>query len=400
MKRIMILLHVLIFQGIIFAQQQVDYLLKAKAYIESGKPNDAIAPLSDGITKFQDFRLFIERAEAYMAVGDYTDAVRDYQLANKLNAASGDYGLARIYSLKGDVINSLYHLDQNLMSGFKKSEKEIFLDPAFSVIENTPEWRQFWRNDRYDIFEKKISEIEYYISIGNKEEANSALLELTSNYPDNNYSLYAKALVSFSMEKYSETISILVQLMSTDKKNENYQRLLAKAQTASGNFSGASVTYTELINSGIADAGLFLQRAGCYRKTGESDLALKDIEKFLDLYPLDKNAISLAGKIEVESGDNLKALDYFSRNLKFHPGDPDCYIDRANSYFISRTWDYAISDYSMALDLQPDNSEVWLNKGISLLNSGISDDACHDFIIALRLGNKKASGYISKNCIK
>jgi lipoprotein NlpI len=50
-----------------------------------------------------------------------------------------------------------------------------------------------------------------------------------------------------------------------------------------------------------------------------------------------------------------------------------------NSYFISRSWDLAINDYSMSLDLKPANSDVWLNKGIALLNSGKVDDACHDF---------------------
>jgi tetratricopeptide (TPR) repeat protein len=335
-----------------------------------------------------------------MANGDYPDALKDYQSANKLSTASGEYGLARIYAIKGDVANSLSHLDQNLGSGFKKSEKEILLDPAFGVIENTPEWRQFWKKERYDIFERKISEIEYYISAGKKEDANSALSELTGSYPENNATLYAKALVSFSMEKYSETFNILSRLMVADKKNELYIRLLAKAQTASGNLTGASDSYSELIDMGIADARLFFLRAECYRKTGEIERARKDIGKFLDLYPQDKTAISFAGKIEAESGDNLKALDFFSRNLKLHPNSSECYIDRANSYFVSKTWDYAASDYSMALDLQPDNAEVWLNKGISLLNSGKTDYACHDFRIALHLGNKKATGYISRNCIK
>ena len=122
----------------------------------------------------------------------------------------------------------------------------------------------------------------------------------------------------------------------------NICRLLARSQTASGNPAGASDTYSQLFNSGVADAELLLLRAECYRKTGESDKALKDVEKYLDLYPENKTALSLAGKVQASSGDNIKALDYFSRNLKLHPNDPECYIDRANSYFVSRSWDWAI----------------------------------------------------------
>ena len=54
----------------------------------------------------------------------------------------------------------------------------------------------------------------------------------------------------------------------------------------------------------------------------------------------------------------------------------------------------------MSLDLQPDNSDAWLNKGIALLNSGKEDDACYDFRKSFSLGNKKATEYLSSNCIK
>jgi tetratricopeptide (TPR) repeat protein len=400
MKRVLVLFNSLIFTVVVFAQQPVDYLLKSKALTDNGKARDAIVLLSEALSKLQDNRFYLQRADAYMAVGDYSNAITDLQSANRISAAAGEYGLSRIYALKGDVKTSLYHLDLNLSSSFKKSEKEIMLDPAFSVIENTPDWRQFWKKERYDIFEKKIPEIEYYISTGNREEANSILSELINGYPENNSTLYAKALVDFSTQKYAEAITILTKLTSSDRKNETWLRLMAKTQVASGNQAGASLTYSLLIDLGVADAKLLLNRAECYRKTGEYDKAIKDLSGFLELYPDNKEALSLTGKTEAESGDNLKALDYFSKNLKLHPNDPDCYVDRANSYFISKTWDYAISDYSMALDIQPADPEVWLNKGIALLNAGKADDACHDFRKALSLGNKKATSYISRNCLK
>jgi Flp pilus assembly protein TadD len=53
----------------------------------------------------------------------------------------------------------------------------------------------------------------------------------------------------------------------------------------------------------------------------------------------------------------------------------------------------------MSLDLDPVNSEVWLNKGISLLNSGNVADACHDFRRAYLLGNQRVAPYINRNCL-
>ena len=96
--------------------------------------------------------------------GNYSEAINDYNEANRLIPFSGEYGLARIYALKGDAKTSLYHLEQNLSSSFRKSEKDIMLDPAFGSIENTPEWRQFWKKEWYTEIEKGISEIEYYLA--------------------------------------------------------------------------------------------------------------------------------------------------------------------------------------------------------------------------------------------
>ena len=302
--------------------------------------------------------------------------------------------------MKGDAATSLYHLELNFNSTDKRSEKEILLDPAFGTIENRQEWRQFWKKEWYSITEKSISEIEYYMSAGKIDESKEVLSELKKSYESDTGILYAEALINLASGKYSGSNENNFRPDSQNPGNEKYLRILAKAQTGASDPAGASTTYTQLLANGAADAGLLLLRADCYRKTGETDKALSDLKRYLDIYPQNIAALSLAGKVEAKSGDNLKALEYFSKNLKLHPNDPECYIDRANSYFVSRSWDMAINDYSMSLDLKPGNSDVWLNKGIALLNSGKVDDACHDFRRSFRLGNKRVTDYISRNCIK
>jgi tetratricopeptide (TPR) repeat protein len=400
MKKIIILGWILIFTGTLSGQQTTDYILKARAQNQSGRPDLAIIILDGAIAAVNESRLYTERAEAKLNSGDYSGAISDYNEANKITPFSGEYGLSRIYALKGDAATALYHLEINLNSSFRKGEKVIMLDPAFGIIENKSEWRQFWKKEWYSVTEKSISEIEYYLSVGNTSESKAILSELKKNYQNNDDIIYAEVLINLSSGKYPEVIRAVSGLLALNPENEKYLRILADAQTSSSNPAGASVTYTHLLASGVADAELLIRRADCYRKTGEADKALNDIEKYLEIYPENKAAISLAGKVEAASGDNLKAIEYFSKNLTLHPNDPDCYIDRANSYFVSKSWDWAIKDYSMSLDLKPANSDIWLNKGIALINSGRVEDACHDFRKSFSLGNKRASEYISRNCIR
>ncbi|MGQ9619941.1 MAG: tetratricopeptide repeat protein [Bacteroidales bacterium] len=381
-------------------QQPIDYLLKARALIESGKNNEAIHLLSDAISKGDDSRYFVFRGDAYTAAGRYEDAVKDYNYANMVEPSSGDYGLARIYAFSGNASKSLGYLESCLKSKYKRSEKEIMLDPAFTRIENSPLWRQFWKTDRYSIPETKIQEIEFYISAGKKNDAREIASKLIKEYPSGNESVYAKALVDFSFQHYQEVISAMSKLLVSEKNNTDYLILLAKSQLASGNAAGAAYTYTKIVDAGTLNPELFLRRAECFIKTGEYNRAAKDIDRYLDLYPDSKEALRMAGKTAVEAGDNLKAISFFTRNIELDPGDPVCFINRADSYFTGKSWELAVNDYSMALDIKPDIPEAWLNKGIALINLGNTDDACFNFRKALSLGNKKASPLISRYCIR
>ena len=136
------------------------------------------------LTDINEYRLYTERAEVYIYTGDYSKAISDFNEANKIAPLFAEYGLSRIYALKGDAKTALYHLEMNLNSPFKRSEKEILLDPAFATVENSPEWRQFWKKEWYSAMEKGISEIEYYVSTGKIEESRIILSELNTKLSD------------------------------------------------------------------------------------------------------------------------------------------------------------------------------------------------------------------------
>jgi tetratricopeptide (TPR) repeat protein len=399
-RRILTVLSALLLSGVTYGQTSYDILLRSKALTNTGKPEKVIYLLSSAPGIHSDSRLLAARAEAKLLEGDYTGAAADFNTANKLLPGSGEYGLSRLYAMKGDVATSLYHLEISMRSAFNRSEKEILLDPAFGRIENTPGWRQFWKKEWYSVRERKVSEIEYYVRSGKIIEAMAIMPELERDYPDNDDVVYAGALINAGSGKYGEAVKSLSGILAKEPDNTRYLKALASVQNSMANFAGASDSYTKLIGMETVDPELFMLRAECFRKTGEREKAMADITRYLTYYPESKAALSLAGKTESSSGNNLKALEYFSENLRFHPNDPECYLDRGNSYFISKSWQWAINDFSMSLDLDPGNSEAWLSKGIALLNSGKNEDACHDFRQAFALGNKKAVEYISRYCIK
>ncbi|HEX2919855.1 MAG TPA: hypothetical protein VHO50_01690, partial [Bacteroidales bacterium] len=194
-KILLLLVLILLNQPRIEAQVVSENLMRAEAMILSGNPEAAIVLLNKAVLSTKDYRFFLLRAEAFIAKGDLSGAISDFNDSNSLDSLSGEYGLARVYALKGDAQTSLYHLEKNLNSDKKRSEKEIMLDASFKRIENNPDWRAFWKKNRYTESEGKVSEIEFYTSSGKIEEATILLNEIKSDYPVSDEALYSEALV-------------------------------------------------------------------------------------------------------------------------------------------------------------------------------------------------------------
>lgn len=392
----------MIFAGIniLNCQPAPDYLLKAKAFFETGRAGEALEILSDEINKGADGEALLLRAEIYLSEGNTVMAEKDFLSSAASLPGRSNYGLARVYSVKGEAAKSVKYLETSLRYDNRLREKEIMLEKSFKGIENTPEWRQFWKNYSFPEEDVRLSEVEYYISSGNKTEAQRIAGEMAERSPGTARSLYAKALVDYSLQKYQDVLSSMPALLKQDSRNPEYLDLQARAQMSAGNPAGASLTYTRIIESGYPDASPYLRRAECYIKTGEYQRAMSDINKYLDFYQNSKEAIRMAGKVSVALGDNLKAISFFTRNIELNPGDASCYIDRAGAYFSARSWKLASDDYGMSLDLDPRNADAWLNMGIALINMGRNEDACYYLNRALITGNKQASSWINRYCIK
>ena len=206
---------IIFFSTASYCQNTSDFLMKAKALSAAGNPEMAISLLDNAISSENDFRYFLQRAQVYENTGDYSAAIRDYNEANKLNPFSGEFGLARIYALKGDAGTSLYHLGICLNSSWKKSEKEIMLDPAFGTLENSSEWRKFWQKEYYSEIERYVYEMEYYTSTGNIEDARSLLSEMKTKHPDADELVYSEALLYAALGKHSDAARTMTKLTET-----------------------------------------------------------------------------------------------------------------------------------------------------------------------------------------
>jgi Flp pilus assembly protein TadD len=135
-------------------------------------------------------------------------------------------------------------------------------------------------------------------------------------------------------------------------------------------------------------------------RSGDREAAKKEMQRYLSIDPDNSEALGLIGKTYAEEGAIYEALPYLNDNVEKHPGEASAFRLRGDAWLAARTWDRAAEDYTMSLDLDPENGNVNLNLGIALINSGKSDDACYYLRKARSLGVKEATEYLARYCIR
>ena len=400
MKKSIILLVIFIAAQTINGQSRYDAMLSSIALSARGDNEEAVSMLTREIVQGATAGLYILRGDIYFKEGRTKEATSDFMAAENLSQGSGLYGLAECAAVKSDAKAATAYLESHLKSDFKKSEPEILLDNAFERVASSPEWKALWKKEWYKGYERMQWEITHFISIGRIDLADDVYVSLAADYPGMPVTEYCDALLEIARGQYRAAIDHLSPLTETQGASAAYLTAMASAQAGNGNYYASATIYSKLIGAEYPDPKLYLHRAEMLFKAGDSKGSIADLKKYLGYFPDDFEALSLVGKAYANEGSIYDALPYLNLNIEKHPGEAQSFSLRGDAWFASHSWDKAAEDYTMSLDLDPNSAAVNLNLGIALINCGKAQDACHYLKKARDLGEKGATTYLSKYCIR
>ncbi|MEE4116946.1 MAG: tetratricopeptide repeat protein [Marinilabiliaceae bacterium] len=401
MRKILIIISICLNSAFFLNAQETDsYILKATALIDAGKTDMAIDECLRGLAVKDDYRLLQILGEAWMEKGNNTKAEEAFSRASGLREGAGSFGLAKLYALSGQVKKAIDQLRFHLKSDFKLPGKELLLEPAFKGLSNTGEWKELWSAGWYTRLEEGKAEASYLISNKRIDELAALLDYLKPMYEGSSDLFYINALYLNASGKKKEASHLFKKAVDLDKSDPIKWKALVNAWLDEGLYFEAAVLSAEALKLHPGERSFILTGASALRKAGDRPAALKEVQKYLELVPEDEEGLIIAGDIEYEMKAYTDALKYYSRSIGLFPGNPDNYIRRANTYSVTSTWEFAVSDYAMALDLKPDDANAWYGKGVALLKMGDRDSACRSLRMAHKYGNSKAASLINLNCIR
>lgn len=400
MKKGAVVLIILLASQMVAGQGRYEEMLRAVVLSDGGKNDEAAMVLTGLINTASDPALLLLRGDVYLRSGKVTEAKKDYMAAESINQGSGLYGLARCAAAGGDARAAVAYLEAHLRSQYKKSEPEIMLDNSFGSVQSSAEWKSLWKKEWYKGYERKSWEIDHYLKIGNTDLAEEVWRALSAEYSDMPVTDYCNARIMTARGIYRDAAALLEPLAASPGAPVSYLTALAEARAGEGSYYAAAMIYGKLIDAEHPDPQLFLKRAAMLVKAGDRDAAKEDLGTYLNFDPENTEALGLIGKTYAEEGAIYEALPYLNMNIEKHPGEAKAFSIRGDAWLAARTWDKAAEDYTMSLDLDPENASVNLNLGIALINSGKSEDACHYLRKAKAQGNREATKYLSKYCVK
>jgi tetratricopeptide (TPR) repeat protein len=344
------------------------------------------------------YRVLMKRGEAWYNLGQFDLAIRDFIEVNAILPEAADFWLSKCYAAIGNVRSAVSSLERHLRSDFRLPEEEIKKDPAFDALQLSDEWFLLWQGDWYNAEEKVIQEASYHLERGSTGDALNEIESALAKGIEGSGILAFRGRIYLEEHNFGPAISDFTVALEREDNNDQYYFYRGVANIGVGRFKEAVGDFTRVLREEPDRFEAYLLRAKAYAGMKSYDLALEDANTYLEYFDSDQDAIFLCGGIYFQQGDYLSALECYNKNMKSDPYNAAYFKARGMTYAMTRTFQYAVNDLSMSLDLDPSDGETWLYLGIAELGSGNGTAACSDFEQARRLGEARALEYIVEKC--
>jgi len=336
------------------------YFAQGNAFYEIGDYERAIAGFTGAIKLApEDTEAYQSRGTTYYHLAEYDQAVADYTTAIQLvpdNAAAYN-NRGKVYTDQGDIEQAVADFGHALQ-----------LRPDYAEAYNNRGILYFNLGD----YEQAI--IDYDKAIELQHDPLS--------WPYNNRANAYRKLGNFEQALADYTTAIELQ--------PDFAQAYAgrgHAHTDLGNFEQAVTDCTKAIELQPNFAGFYNNRGFSYYYQGDFTQAIADFDQAIQLQPDNAGAYLNRGVALFDQGDTEAAIADYKKAIELEH-DPLCtpYNNLGNAYRQLGDFEQAIVCFTTAIDLQPDFSPAYYNRGLAYVQSGDTTAAIPDLETALALG--------------
>ena len=367
---------------------QRDYF-RAQNFVLHGETDSALAIWKTHV----DVKEFAEcLVDYFIDIEDYSQALDICRRMETTNQSEAQFRMARIYAGMGFAEESVEFLGKHLAGKDAKSYSQIVRCKEFENINRTQEWRDFWETPRYSKNDEIFADAEYNISCGNYDYAIEILDGTNTKTWKRNY-LYAKAY--YYMGNYVQATKYLETINS---KEAEVVALRFDIENASENYSAAYETGKSLLANDRYNAENLLAFAEVCMNQKKYLEARRYTGRYLQCFPDNEKALFMDSRLALSSENKNDALVEISQLIDQNSSKAEYFMMRGEIYYGYEMWDLAAYDFSMALDITPDNARLNYLMGMCRYYQASYEKACFYWRRAATAKSREAADMYYRYC--
>ncbi|HXY54930.1 MAG TPA: tetratricopeptide repeat protein [Nitrospirota bacterium] len=158
--------------------------------------------------------------------------------------------------------------------------------------------------------------------------------------------------------------------------------------------------WSSVIEHGTVDVPFaYVNRGSAYAKQGRHDLAMKDYDRAIALYPSDAEAYNSRGMLYEKLGQLDRAREDYDKAIAHDPSNASAYSNRGIIYGEMGRYDLALDDLTMAISLRPGHADDHIRRGRALRELGQYARALDDYTYAITLDPAKAEAFNGRSIV-
>lgn len=187
------------------------------------------------------------------------------------------------------------------------------------------------------------------------------------------YTIFGSLIVFKAPNEIDKRIRKLEELVSQVEESADEAKYQAEIIDAVANsYNGKMTNYDKLrrisavIERYPTKADAYFQRAFIYDDMKKYDDAIRDYKMGHKYEGVgDASYYSDMGVAYNKKGELSKAISFYSKAIKLTPDDPDIYANRGSCYDDQGKYDLAFADYNTAIEIDEDCKQAYINRSIT-----------------------------------
>ena len=379
------------------AQQKELRELKPFVSIENGLFAEAVDSLTQLLSFDKNSNYITARIHAFIQLNELDKAMNDCQLLERYDKGNAALYKTNIYLQRNEIEKAEKAILENLKSIGKISLFQLLTNTDYRKIQDSDFIDSILKTNIYSSTEKQIYKVEKYLNTGYYNEAfflANEIITRNSNIADAFYLLSKINLYNSELKSSKMNIDKAIFLNSSDF-NYYLQRIAVNKKISE--YSEVLSDVNKILRLNPHKPEFYFLKAEALLNNSEFDNAINQADFYLELYPQNAEALYVKASSCFHKGEYLDALKYINESLENTKSIKQFEL-RGDIYMKTATFHFAEMDYSMALDLDSRQGDLWAKKGLARYQSANKTGACADWEKGKRYGSLKSIEYFEKFC--